>query len=111
MNSIELIEIIEKNGFQRNFCEFGMYSDNPQPWNIDILKSLLAPIEKLNLGNIKSVEFVYNSNELYNVVYFEKYNIYLKFTGEYDSYGAGEHDYEGSIKEVFPKEVTVIQYQ
>lgn len=104
MNSVELIEIIKKNGFQRNFCEFGMYSDSPHSWNIEILESLLAPIEKLNLGNIKSVEFVCNSDELYNVVYFEKYNIDLKFTGEYDSYGSGEHDYEGSITEVFPKE-------
>ena len=66
--------------------------------------------ERLKLHRAESVDSAYNSDELYNVVYFKDYNIYLKFTGKYDRYGLGNHDYDGSIREVFPKEVTVIQY-
>lgn len=73
-------------------------------------KEDLETCKKLRIDNAESVDSAYNSDELYNVVHFKDYNIYLKFTGEYDSYGSGEHNYNGEIREVFPKEVTVIQY-
>ena len=58
-------------------------------------------------------------SDIYNFMngYAKKENIPLNFLEKenkddikHDSYGSGEHNYDGAIREVFPKEVTVIQY-
>ena len=115
MSSNELIKLIVDNNLQGIYCEFGMgynilseFFENERYEEED--KEVYENIENLKLDNVESVDSAYNSDELYNVVYFKDYNIYLKFTGEYDSYGSGEHNYDRAIREVFPKEVTVIQY-
>ena len=115
MSSNELIKLITDNNLQEIFCEFGTgyntlseFFENKRYGEED--KEVYENIENLKLDNVESVDSCCNSDELYNVVYFKDYNIYLEFTGEYDSYGSGDHNYDGSIREVFPKEVTVIQY-
>lgn len=47
----------------------------------------------------------------YSVKYFPSSNIYLKVDGFYSSYeGAEFEDWEKSVKEVFPKQVTITEY-
>lgn len=110
MSSNELIKLITDNNLQEIFCEFGMNYYTFIHFFEYERKVDFETFERLKLHRAESVDSAYNSDELYNVVYFKDYNIYLKFTGEYDSYGSGNHNYNGSIREVFPKEVTVIQY-
>ena len=102
MNSNELIKLITDNNLQEVFCEFGMgyntlseFFENERYEEED--KEIYENIENLKLDNVESVDSCCNSDELYNVVYFKDYNIYLKFTGEYDSYGSGDHNYDGAI--------------
>lgn len=110
MSSNELIKLITDNNLQEIFCEFGMNYYTLIYFFEYERKVDFETFERLKLHRAESVDSAYNSDELYNVVYFKDYNIYLKFTGKYDSYGSGNHNYDGSIREVFPKEVTVIQY-
>ena len=110
MSSNELIKLITDNNLQEIFCEFGINYNSFVHFFEYMNKEDLETCKKLRIDNAESVDSRCNSDELYNVVHFKDYNIYLKFTGEYDSYGSGEHNYDGAIHEVFPKEVTVIQY-
>ena len=110
MSRFELIKLITDNNLQEIFCEFGMNYYTFIHFFEYERKVDFETFERLKLDNVESVDSCCNSDELYTVVYFKDYNIYLKFTGEYDSYGSGEHNYNGEIREVFPKEVTVIQY-
>ncbi len=60
--------------------------------------------------DFEMVESVCNSDELYSVAYFKDLNVYICLTGTYDSYGAGDHEYDEDITQVYPKEVSVITY-
>jgi succinate dehydrogenase flavin-adding protein (antitoxin of CptAB toxin-antitoxin module) len=62
-------------------------------------------------GKIEQKEYVVNSDTMYCVLYFADHDLYLMITGEYDSYGSGEHDYYGSITEVKPYEKTITEYK
>lgn len=50
-----------------------------------------------------------DTSEFWQVIYFKDCDIYLEISGEYDSYGQGEHQYYG-ITEVRPKEITKTVY-
>lgn len=61
-------------------------------------------------GEIEYKDGRCDTSEFWQVVYFKDHDIYLQISGEYDSYGQGEHSYD-DIKEVKPKEVIVIKYE
>ena len=63
------------------------------------------------LGKMEQKDYVVNSDEMYCVVYFIDHDIYLRLSGEFDSYGGGEHGYNGEIKEVNPKQKTITVYE
>lgn len=91
----EIIKIIKDNDLQEQIFNYEDYSE-------EITEEL---------GEFEIKESICNSDEMYIIIYFIKPNIYLKLTGEYDSYGGGEHYYYGSIREVKPKEVQKIIYE
>ena len=117
MNSQELIQLIRDNDLHELFCQFGESYENitdcikEYDKYLDFDKILID----LKLNNVESVNSVYNSDELYNIVYFKDYNIYIKFIGEYDSYGNYDHDFTESnwakMKEVFPKIIEQTIYE
>ena len=68
-------------------------------------------LDFLGFTNFKQVKHVRNSDEMYCVIHFEDVDIYILLTGEYDSYGQGEHSYHRKIKQVFPKQITITIYE
>lgn len=61
-------------------------------------------------GEIEYKDGRCDTSEFWQVLYFKDHDVYLEISGDYDSYGQGEHVYE-NIYEVKPKEVTVIKYE
>jgi hypothetical protein len=57
------------------------------------------------------IDYTCNSDELYMILYFKEIDIYLKLTGEYDSYGEGQHYYNDEVKQVYPEQKTIIVYK
>lgn len=57
------------------------------------------------------VDYVCNTDEMFCVIYFKDSDIYIKLTGEYDSYGQYDHEYHRKITQVFPKEIKKIIYE
>ena len=111
----ELIKIIKENIFQKglfNLDDIGeyLYNEETDDEGFDTNELALEYLAKFGLANLKSMEYVSNTDEMYCVIHFTDDNVYLKLTGEYDSYGQYEHDYNGEIYQVFPKEVFVTQY-
>lgn len=96
MKAEEIIKIIQDNQLQESLFD----------QDVDDVGLI-----ELGLPTFEQVEWVCNSDEMYCVIHFKDDNIYLKLTGEYDSYGECEHDYNNGIKEVFPKEVTITKYE
>lgn len=62
------------------------------------------------LGELEYKDGRSDTSEFWQVVYFKDHDVYLEVSGEYDSYGQGDHDYN-SIYEVKPKTVTKIIYE
>lgn len=92
--SEELIQIIKENDLQ---CDlFNCY---------DVSKFVDFP------KDYEQVDYVCNSDEMYCVIHFTEEDIYLKLTGEYDSYGQCDHDYDNGIKEVKPKQQLITVYE
>ncbi len=61
-------------------------------------------------GELKYEDYRMDTSEFWQVIYFKDHDVYLEISGEYDSYGQGDHDYS-SIKEVKPKQITTIIYE
>lgn len=59
----------------------------------------------------RQVDYVCNTDEMFVVLYFENSNIYVRLTGEYDSYGQYDHEYHRKITQVFPKEIKKTIYE
>lgn len=57
------------------------------------------------------VDYVCNTDEMFVVLYFENSDIYVRLTGEYDSYGQYDHEYHRKITQVFPKEIKKTIYE
>ena len=68
-------------------------------------------LKSLNFDNYEQVDYVCNTDEMYTVIYFKDFDIYIKLTGEYDSYGQYEHEYDDEINQVFPKQITKTIYE
>ena len=69
-----------------------------------------AYLKRLGLSNYVNKGGRYDTSEFWNVVYFPDYDVYVKISGWYDSYGQGEHEYS-NIKEVKPQTVTQTIYE
>lgn len=124
MKAKEIIKIIRDNNLQKLLCNI----DDPY-YCIDILEEndlideetyekienyeeyLNKFLSNLKLTNFEDVESVCNSDDLYTIIHFKNDDIYIKITGTYDSYGNGEHDYDDSVTQVFPKQVTITKYE
>jgi hypothetical protein len=119
----EIIKIIDEHNLYEILCAYGEYGESIDQYNwdhemIDVDEiddnSIINMFKRIGLGEIDSVYSVCNSDELYNVVLFKDHQIYIKFIGEFDSYGNGEHYYNSNISsatQVFPKEVTKTIYE
>lgn len=107
MKAEEIIKIIKDNNLQKlfwpSYTEIEI-DDLPEDQDIEDY------VANLGIKNFDILEKVCNSDEMYTIVHFKDEDIYLKFTGEYDSYGGGDHYYNDEIKQVFPKQVTITQY-
>lgn len=64
-----------------------------------------------DLEDFEVMDRVCNSDEMYVVVHFKESDIYVRVSGEYDSYGSGNHDYMSYANQVFPKEKTITVYE
>ncbi len=111
MKSTELINKIKENNLQIIMFHINNKGEYLEETEFETEEELTAKFEELDFGEIKEVDSVCNSDEMYSVVHFVKHNVYLMLTGEYDSYGSDEHDYDCGIKEVNPKEKTITVYE
>ncbi len=50
-------------------------------------------------------------NSYFKIYKINGLEVYIRLEYRTDSYGSGEHYYEGSIKQVFPKQVTTTKYE
>lgn len=91
----ELIKIIEYNNLQDSIFYYEDYTEE---------------INKF-LGEFEIADNVCNSDELYIVIHLLEHDVYLRLTGEYDSYGGGDHYFHDGVKEVKPKTVQKIIYE
>ena len=64
-----------------------------------------------NTDNNIEVDCKQNTDEFWVVRYFKDQDIYIQLTGEYDSYGEGEHEYHREVKRVYPVEKIVTVYE
>ena len=101
-----IIKIIQDNKLQKPLFN-GDYEEEQFEEIDDIDKYL----NDLGLKNFENIDHVCNSDELYLIIHFKDDDIYLKISGEYDSYGNGDHYFNDSVKQVFPKQVTITKYE
>ena len=104
MKAQELIKVIKDNNLQRVLFDADEYFED---------YSELTKEEATELG-IKNYEVVDNrcdTSEFWSILHFKDYNVFIKLTGEYDSYGQYEHEYDDEVHEVFPKQITKTVYE
>lgn len=99
MTAQELIDIIKDNNLQEDILRASNLYET-----CDELSKEIDEEHKL-------LEGVCNSDEMYAIVWFKQSNVFLKLTGEYDSYGGGDHYYDKEVTQVFPKEITKTIYE
>ena len=117
----ELIKIIEENDLQEFlfteeiddvYEQFLEIAEMEEDGSIDGELLVETVLDKIGFPKKYSqVDYVCNSDEMYCVIHFTEEDIYLKLTGEYDSYGQCEHDYDCGIKEVKPKQKLITVYE
>lgn len=61
-------------------------------------------------GFYEIVNYVIMDDEVHNILYFEKYNLYLKITGYYSSWEGADYS-ESEFKQVKPIKIAKIEYQ
>lgn len=110
MNSTELIKKIKDNDLQKLLFHLDCADDYLEDTEFESEDELYKKFEELELGEMEEMESVCNSDEMYCVINFKDHGIYLKLSGEYDSYGQYEHDYDCGIVEVKPETKTVTVY-
>ena len=105
----EIIKIIKDKNLEYAFfhqdfddldIEWDQFGDN----HIEYLKSLGLPTK------YEEVDGRYDTAEFWSVIHFPEEGIYIKISGEYDSYGQYEHEYN-EVTQVFPKQVTQTIYE
>ena len=103
MTAQELIEEIKKNNDQAAIFQVAAFDEDLEDVEIE--------------GKYPEFEWVdsrTDSSEFWCVVKFIQDgldDIYLKFEGEYDSYGSSNHDYYSTITEVTPQERIITEYK
>lgn len=115
MDGKQLIEVIKEEDLLRHFFECNeslidyehVTSKGVEIENEEQEKEYL---NSLGLSNFEDKGGRSDTSEFWNIVYFPDYDVHLKISGWYDSYGGYEHDYTG-ITEVKPKEVTKTIYE
>lgn len=118
-NAGSIIDAIKKNNLQKAFFHSDdrgyMYEIIAE--SVDQLQDtegeepIIDYLGSLGLKNFKNIEVVSNTDDFYSIVYFEDENVYLRFSGTYDSYGQYEHYYNNEVKQVFPKQVTITKFE
>jgi len=108
MKSQEIIDRVNKLGLLQFLFEGEAY-DEIEDENDEIIDDVDQYV-KDNFGEIELLDGRADTSEFWQIVHFKDHNVYLKISGEYDSYGQGDHEYT-SVKEVFPKEVKVTVYE
>lgn len=114
MSYEEICQIIkDRNLYKYLFHEDDCYLTD-ENGNDDLDKNEIEKVEQelatSNFTNYEQVDYVCNSDDMYCVIHFKTPDIYVKLTGEYDSYGGYDHEYNHEITQVFPKEITKIIY-
>lgn len=109
----ELIDIIKENNLQKDL--FHTDTMDESEFEDEEGNYIDGVTHKENLKSIGIENFEYvagreDTSEFWAVIHFKNENVYLKFTGWYDSYGQYDHDYHDEVTEVFPKEVTQTIY-
>lgn len=98
----ELIDYIILNKLQECIFKNGDIYDE----NDDIL------LEKYRaLPEFETIEHICNTDEMYIIVLFKKLNVYLRLTGDYDSYGESNHYYNDKVSQVFPESKIITVYK
>ena len=87
-------------GLKNKINEIGVYSlIEDYPKNTE-----LTYVEKESTGSYDE-----GNEKLTKVLFFPEFEMYVRFTGVYESYGEGT-SWDGHFQQVFPKEVTSIIY-
>ncbi len=110
----ELKTRLKENNLISTFAELSNYTGALFE-RFDIHYTAMMEVQKklleLGIPHYELIDGVCNSNELHSIVKFGK-DIYVRFSGEYDSYGQGEHHYDASYcVQVFPKIVEITIYE
>lgn len=113
----EIIKIIKEEDLLELFFEQDgdffqkrdRFLDEDEENQIDTEEKEVEYLTKLGLQNYEDKGGRADTSEFWNVVYFPDYDVYLKISGWYDSYGQYEHSYD-KIEAVTPKTVTKTIY-
>ncbi len=116
MDGKQIIETIQENDLMQFFFELETeyltpdysYETNDGD-ELETDEDVVNFLTVLGLNKYENKGGRYDTSEFWNVVYFPDYDIYLKISGWYDSYGNSDHSYEDII-EVKPKEITKTIY-
>lgn len=108
----EIIQKIKDNNLESFFfwCDLDWWEDEFENRGFEKEEDFNMFLNELGLSNYEEKDRRADTSEFWSVVYFPDYNIYLKFTGWFDSYEMYNHSYNG-ITQVFPKEITKTIYK
>lgn len=106
-----IIKTIEDKGLQQQFfC--GDYWENLEEELDEFDGDEKKYLESIGLPTeYEEVDGRCDTSEFWKVLHFKEEDIYIKITGEYDSYGQYDHYYDKKVKQVFPRTVETIIYK
>lgn len=116
MDFLKIKEIIKEESLLRFFYDedydifLESYGDYTPMKEFENKEEAIEFIDGLGLGNFVQVDYRCDTSKFYSITHFKDYNIFVKITGWYDSYGGGEHTYD-EITQVFPKTISKIIYE
>lgn len=119
MRAEEIIKIIEEKGLQKEIFQLeedyhiidkaiDVSEDNEEEIEFEDTKSAL---EYLGLEDAVIVDSREDTSEFWAIAHFIESDVYIRITGEYDSYGQYEHHYNSKVREVRPKTVSTVIYE
>lgn len=120
MTAPQLIELIEKENLKPFFHDLEWeylteeYSDDygSHRQEEDLFGSLREAEQfiKSTFGEFEQVAYRCDSSEMYSVIHFKDHDVYLRFTGYFNSYDMCSHSYESPITQVIPREVVAYEF-
>ena len=122
MTYLEIEKIIKDNKLQKAFFysqdidpDHGQFYETCTEMELfqshDSVIGINSKLDDLKLKNFENVSHVCNSDNVQSVVHFKDEDIYIEFTGWYDSYEGYDHDIYDDIKQVFPKPIEKVIYE